>query len=50
MSNGVAMLAYSRYFLSCLQPHLTRAREANVAKGDLAAGSIEVISTGDISV
>ena len=50
MFDGVAILAYPRYFLGRLWPRLTRAREAKVAKGDLAAGFIEIISAEDVLV
>ena len=50
MSDEAAMLAYSGYFLGRPRPCLTGAREAKVAEGDLAAGSIGVVSAGDVSV
>ena len=50
MSDGVATLAYSGYFLGRPRPCLTEAREAKVAKSDLAVGSIEVTSAGGASV
>lgn len=48
--NGVAILAYSKYFLGCLQPCLTGARETKLAEDDLAACSIKGISTGDVFI
>lgn len=50
MSDGAAILAYYRYFLSCLWFSLTRAREAKVVKEDLATDFIRVISAGVVSV
>lgn len=38
MFDEFAILAYLRYFLGCLQPHLTEAKEAKSIKDDLAAG------------
>ena len=50
MSNGAAKLACSGYFLGRPRSCLTKAKEAKVAKGDLAMGSIGVISARDICV
>ena len=49
-SNGAIILTYSRYFLGCPQFCLIRAREAKVDEGNLAAGSIGVISAEDVSI
>ena len=50
MSDKAGTLAYSAYFLNCLWPHLTKAREANIAEVDLAASFIEDTSAGNTSV
>lgn len=50
MSNRTAILACSRYFLGYPQSCLKGAREAKVAKGNLAMDSIRVMCVGDISV
>ena len=48
--DGAAILAYSGYFLGCPRPCLTRVREVKIAEDDLAAGSIGIISAGDVSI
>lgn len=45
MSNRVAILAYSGYFLGCSQSCLTRTKEAKSIEGDLTM----IASIGDIS-
>lgn len=48
MSDGAVILACFGYFQDCPWLCLTKAREAKVARGDLATGSIRG-SIGDIS-
>ncbi len=50
MSDGAVTLACSGYFLGRPRPRLTEAREAKVAEGDSAAGSIEVTSAEGASI
>ena len=50
MLDGNAMLVSSGYFLGYPRLCLIRARKTKVAKSDLAASSIGVISTRDVSV
>lgn len=49
MSDEAAIFACSGYFLGCLRPHLTEARETKVAEGDWAAGFIGGVFAGDVS-
>lgn len=44
------MLAYSKYFLNCLQFCLIRVRKANIPEDDLVMCSIEGISAKDVSI
>lgn len=46
ISDEAATLACSKYFLGCPRPHLTKAKEAKIAEGNLATYFIGGISAG----
>lgn len=50
MSDGATTLAYSGYFLGCLRPCLTKAKDAKVTESDSATGSIDITSAGGTSI
>lgn len=50
MFDGAIILVCSKYFLGRPQPHLTKAKEAKIAKNDLTIDFMEVTSARDAFV